>query len=308
MSEKKVSYNYLKYSDIPDIKEDGSENIRYDNPDFPLFCRRNFIPGNVILTGMTVHWHSDVEFVYVEKGSVFFQLNDRTFRMKEGEGIFVNARQLHMITAGDEDCLLYCVIFHPRLLCSSKHIEEKFIYPVISNASAPYVLLHENVPWEREVLTRLRLLYELSLREDCELEMMKKVFDIWALLSDNIPRNVTRGIRYDGGFEIIKRMIACIEEHYKETITLDRLCRAGGVGRTACAKLFQKYVNATPIDYVRRYRIAKSIELLQSTDKTVTEIAYEMGFSGSSFFTKTFREMTGITPGQLRKGGWTAIF
>lgn len=74
MSEKKVSYNYLKYSDIPDIKEDGSENIRYDNPDFPLFCRRNFIPGNVILTGMMVHWHSDVEFVYVEKGSVFFGL------------------------------------------------------------------------------------------------------------------------------------------------------------------------------------------------------------------------------------------
>ena len=56
---------YPKYSDMPDIKEDGSENIRYDNPDFPLFCRRNFIPARQILVGMSVHWHSDIEFVYI---------------------------------------------------------------------------------------------------------------------------------------------------------------------------------------------------------------------------------------------------
>lgn len=66
-----------------------------------------------------------------------------------------------MITAGDEDCLLYCVIFHPMLLCASKHIEEKFVFPVVSNSAAPYVLLHENVQWERKVLTGLSLLYEL---------------------------------------------------------------------------------------------------------------------------------------------------
>ena len=118
MPEKKTSYYYPKYSDIPDIKEDGSESIRYDNPDFPLFCRRNFIPGKAILPGMSVHRHSDVEFVYIKRGSTFYQLNGRTVKIKEGEGIFVNARQIHMITAGDEDCLLYCVIFHPMLLCA----------------------------------------------------------------------------------------------------------------------------------------------------------------------------------------------
>ena len=76
-----------KYSDIPDIKEDGSESIRYDDPDFPLFCRRNFIPANWILPGMTIHWHSDLEFIYVKKGSAFYQLNDCTVKMNEGEGI-----------------------------------------------------------------------------------------------------------------------------------------------------------------------------------------------------------------------------
>lgn len=307
MSEKKANRCCPKYSDIPDIREDGSENIRYDNPDFPLFCRRNFIPRERILKGMSVHWHSDVEFIYIKKGSAFYQLNGCVVRMEEGEGIFVNSRQLHMLILDDNECLLDCIIFHPMLLCASKHIEEKFVYPVISNASAPYVLLHESVPWEGEVLTRLSLLFELSKKGDCELEMLKTVYDIWALLCRNIPKKPQKSNEYDGGFEIIKRMTAYIEENYSKTVTLDLLCRAGGVGRTACTKLFRKYVNTTPIDYVRRYRIAKSIELLQGTDKTVTEIAYETGFAGVSFFAKTFKKATGITPGQLRKGGWMDV-
>lgn len=294
---------YPKYSDIPDIKEDGSENIRYDNPDFPLFCRRNFIPARQILVGMSVHWHSDIEFIYIKKGSAFYQLNDSTIKINEGEGLFVNSRQLHMLVLGDEECLLDCIIFHPMLLCSSKHIEEKFVHPIISNVSVPYLLLHESVSWESMVLEKLSDLYELSLQGNCEMKMVREVYEIWELLYDNIPQNDTGNHKYDGGFEIIKRMIAYIQEHYKETITLDLLCKAGGVGRTACTKLFMRYVNSTPIDYVRRYRIAKSTELLLNTDLTITEIAYETGFSGASFFAKTFKEMIGITPGQLRKGG-----
>ena len=293
----------MKYSDVPDIKEDGSESIRYDNPDFPLFCRRNFILSKSVFLGMSVHWHSDVEFICIKKGSAFYQLNGCTVKMTEGEGIFVNSRQLHMLISGEDDCLLDCIIFHPMLLCASRHIEEKYVHPVISNTSAPYILLHENVTWEKEVLTRLSFLYELSEKADCELEMLKVVYDIWKLLYTNLPGTTSENSKYDGGFEITKAMIAYIQEHYKETLTLDMLCRAGGVGRTACTKLFQKYVNSTPIDYVRHYRISKSIELLQNTDMTITEIACETGFSGASFFAKTFKKTTGITPGQLKKGG-----
>ena len=296
---------YPKYSDIPEIKKDGSENIRYDNPDFPLFCRRNDIPANFVPLKMSLHWHSDVEFIVMKKGSAFYQLNGCTVRLDEGDGIFVNSRQLHMIIAGDDDSLLDCIIFHPIILCSSKHVEEKFVYPVISNASVPYHLLHHNIPWEKEVLSRLSFLYELSCEGDCEIEMMKTIHEIWNFLYHNIPRQPSKKNAYDGGFEITKKMIAYIQEHYAETITLDMLCRAGGVGRTACTKLFQKYANTTPINYVRHYRVAKSIELLQNSDMPVTQIACETGFSGASFFAKTFKEITGITPGQLKKGGWT---
>lgn len=297
--------DYPEYSDIPDIKEDGSENIRYDNPDFPVFCRRNFIPAGVILIGMSVHWHSDIEFVYIKKGSAFYQLNGETVKMNAGEGIFVNSRQLHVIVPGDENCELDCVIFSPIILCASKDIAENFVTPLISAEAAPYLLLHETVPWERKLLKNLSLLYELSLKENSKLKMMERIYRIWELLYENLPRKANadkKGKTKNEGFECIKRMIAYIQENYRENITLDSVCRAGGVGRTACTKLFSKYVNSTPIDYLRHYRISKSIELLTATDLTVTQIAYETGFSGASFFAKTFRKVTGITPCQLRSG------
>lgn len=253
---------------------------------------------------MTIHWHNDVEFVYIKKGSAFYKLNGCTFKLNEGEGVFVNSKQLHVITMGEDDCLLDCVIFHPMLLCTSKHIAEKYVYPMISNSAAPYIILHENVPWEREVLFALSHIFELSEKDDCELKMMKAVFEIWKLIFENIKLNISLDKKYDSGFEIIKKIMLYIQSNYMEEITLDSLCNAGGLGRTSCTKLFQKYVNTTPIEYVRRYRIAKSIELLKSTDKTVTEIAYETGFSGTSFFTKTFKEMLGITPSQMKKGGY----
>lgn len=296
--------DYPDYSDIPDIKEDGSENIRYDNPDFPVFCRRNFIPAGVILIGMSVHWHSDIEFVYIKKGSAYYQLNGEIVKMKAGEGIFVNSRQLHVIIPSEEDCALDCVIFSPIILCSSKHIAEKFVASLISEEAAPYLLLHESVAWERRLLKNLSTLYELSVKENCELKMMERIYRIWELLYENLPRRAAdkKEKPKSDGFECIKRMIAYIQENYRENITLDSVCRAGGVGRTACTKLFSQYVNSTPIDYLRHYRISKSIELLTGTDLTVTQIAYETGFSGASFFAKTFRRITGITPCQLRSG------
>lgn len=296
---------YPDYSDIPDIKEDGSENIRYDNPDFPVFCRRNYIPANVILIGMSVHWHSDIEFVYIKKGSAFYQLNGERVKMNAGEGIFVNSRQMHVIIPSDEDCVLDCVIFSPIILCSSRHIAESLVAPLISEEAAPYYLLHESVDWERKLLKNLSVLYELSIKENSELKMMERIYKIWELLYENLPRKETTDKKErnkNDSFECIKRMIFYIQENYMDNITLDFICRAGGVGRTSCTKLFEKYVNSTPIDYLRHYRISKSIELLTSTDLTVTRIAYETGFSGASFFAKTFRKITGKTPCELRNG------
>ena len=54
--------------------------------------------------------------------------------------------------------------------------------------------------------------------------------------------------------------------------------------------------------YVQDYRIRQAEKLLTETDLSVTEIAYATGFSGSAYFGKVFKNLTGKTPGNYRKG------
>lgn len=285
---------------LPDISSDGSEKVHYDNPDFLIFCRKNYLYANSTFPGMSLHWHADVEFIYVVRGRIGYQLNGSKVIMKAGEGIFVNSKQLHVIVSEDSDCLLYCLIFHPMILCSSKYIEENFVAPVIFNSSAPYLLLSNNVKWQGEILRCINEMYDLSVCRNSESEMMQKLFELWTALYRNMDKSEPL-VRYDGSLDAIKRMIHYIHDMYTNRIMLDDLCSAGGVGRTNCAKLFEKYTGCTPIDYVINYRISKSTELLVSTDMAITRIALEVGFSSASFFAETFRKKIGVTPQEFRK-------
>lgn len=56
-----------------------------------------------------------------------------------------------------------------------------------------------------------------------------------------------------------------------------------------------------PNAYLTDYRLRRGAELLLSTNLTVTEICYEVGFSGGSYFTETFHRCLGCSPGEYRK-------
>lgn len=75
------------------------------------------------------------------------------------------------------------------------------------------------------------------------------------------------------------------------------------MGRT---KLFLKVkgiTGQTPNDFILNIRLKKAQILLKQIDtKTVSEIAYEVGFNSPSYFIKRFRELFGVTPAQYQKG------
>lgn len=91
-------------------------------------------------------------------------------------------------------------------------------------------------------------------------------------------------------------MIHYIHKNYASKITLSDISVTGKVGKTTCTSIFQKYTNETPISYLTNFRLKKSLELLLSTDKTISEICYQVGFSGASYYTETFHKAYGYIP------------
>ncbi len=286
---------------MPDIQSDASEILHYDIPDHPVFYRKNIISAQYTFHELSTHWHDEVEFVYVSSGSIRYQLNGFMVRMKAGEGIFVNSRQLHLIVSDHSDCELYCLIFHPTILCSSNHVAKQFVVPVIDNAKIPYLLLDENVNWHKTIIENIVYIETALSRDTGELKVMQYLFDIWAALYGNMEKSSDSEYSPNQDLALVKAMIIFIQDNYHQKIGLQDICAVGMVGKTKGIALFNRYLNMTPMEYVGSYRIEKSCFLLKKTDKTITQIAYETGFSDGSYFSKLFKNRMRMSPLSYRK-------
>ena len=67
------------------------------------------------------------------------------------------------------------------------------------------------------------------------------------------------------------------------------------------ARRFKAVMNMSPSEYIRRFRVAKAMELLSDTDLPIAQIAAETGFSDISLFSRVFKNTVGLPPASYRK-------
>jgi len=66
-------------------------------------------------------------------------------------------------------------------------------------------------------------------------------------------------------------------------------------------RLFKQCFDTSPMDYIIRLRLLHACELLRETPASVGEIAYDVGFKDSNYFTRQFKHIIGRTPTQYRR-------
>ena len=103
--------------------------------------------------------------------------------------------------------------------------------------------------------------------------------------------------------ERLRGVLAFIRKNYEEKLTLERVAKAACMSPQYFCRFFKKTTGTSLTDYVLRLRIDRSMELLLSTDKSVTEIAYEVGFGGHSYYDRIFRRLSGLSPQEFRQNG-----
>ena len=84
-------------------------------------------------------------------------------------------------------------------------------------------------------------------------------------------------------------------------LNVDQLASKMGLGRSQFYRKIKALTNYTPVELLRNLRLKRSRELLATTQKTISEIAYEVGFSAPAYFTRCYKESFGETPSELRE-------
>ena len=98
------------------------------------------------------------------------------------------------------------------------------------------------------------------------------------------------------GNKTVERSLQFIKEHLTEELTLERVAEYVSLSPTHFHHSFKTAVGKTLRDYVEEQRIKKAIKLLTTSDSTLTQIAYECGFSSQSYFSFVFKRRMKITP------------
>ncbi len=101
--------------------------------------------------------------------------------------------------------------------------------------------------------------------------------------------------------QFLQKMIAIVEAHLSdENFGLPQFCKKAGMSRSQLFRKLKALTGESTTYFVRSIRLAKAKELLQTTDLTVSEVAFEVGFGNVSFFSRVFREAFGVSPKESR--------
>ena len=100
---------------------------------------------------------------------------------------------------------------------------------------------------------------------------------------------------------LVRQAMAYLHEHYADPISREDLARHVGLSDDYLTSCFHKELGMTPVAYLNRYRVQQAKQLLTYTHKSITEIALDVGFSSSSYFSRIFRRETGMTPEAYRR-------
>lgn len=99
---------------------------------------------------------------------------------------------------------------------------------------------------------------------------------------------------------LITRMIEYIDTHFMDDINLDSLAEQFFVSKYYLCREFKKYTNRTINQYINTTRILNAQRQIMETSRSFTVIASDCGFASCTHFTRTFKQVTGITPSEFK--------
>ncbi|HEX2948566.1 MAG TPA: AraC family transcriptional regulator [Armatimonadota bacterium] len=285
-------------------------NIAYQGSDYQFsIIHAGLETGMLAATGKTwlprkTHAHNVYHMVLFVEGNNIFQLNGKRHHTRPGVLVLTSPGELHEFYPCIPGEIVYMEIcfelvnggnalqlpFH-RILSLYTGVE---LLPI----TFPIRLNHRQA--ERLAGMMTLLLERLEKRDHLyQLAASKSVLDVMTCIVQEI---YLPGVTLPStDVSPLLRAKEEIERRYQEHLTLEELAGLAGLSVGYFSRAFKQEFKISPIAYQRELRIQAAKNLLLTTGLRSKEIALRTGFEDPYFFTKTFKQIAGVTPTDFRK-------
>ncbi len=144
----------------------------------------------------------------------------------------------------------------------------------------------------------------LLARIDNLLQSRHQLKDLWGTYPTPVAESAVQPVAVPAPIEdaFISRFKQMVEERLADSnLSVEDLAAGMGLSRVQLYRKVKALTGSTPVDLLRKARLSQAQRLLQESDLTVSEIAYQVGFASPSYFTKCYKDEFGIVPGEARK-------
>ncbi len=263
---------------------------RYTDVPFTTFARdykRNTRTADI--EGLS-HLHREMEVLLMLKGTARLHIDRTVTEITVGDLVVIPPYTLHHYTIpATADCQHYCVCFDVGLLYN-----KNLAAALESGAmTAPRILRDEACA----ACIRAAFLANEQKADGWALQVVGQVSLFFARL---LEIGALVGQHDAPSRSIHGAMFAYIAAHYAEEITSANAAAVLHLNPGYFCRLFRQSFGERFLPYLCKYRLEKSKTLLRDTTLSVSEIALSVGFGSFSYYSKRFREYTGMTPREYR--------
>lgn len=278
------------------------ETIRHGSGSYPFA----YYPEDIWLFDfhrIDWHWHHELEFMAVTEGTALCLVGKDKIELPAGHGLFINSGILHRFES-KSSTLIPNIVFSPALLAPEKSlIYEKYIYPVIKS-SAAYQIFDPQTKWQNQILQILARVFALQEADkENELHTLQLLLQIWDILFKHLDLTAvsTEMQHLDHQQARLQTMMQYIHDHYTKELTLEEIAASASISKSGALHIFQSFIHIPPVAYLIQYRLMQAAELLHTTEKSVSAIAEESGFTNAGYFCRKFRQHYHMSPNEYRR-------
>lgn len=239
--------------------------------------------------GEACHSHRSAELIYVLTGQVELHVRGEDFQALSKDVVLINPEEPHG-WKGYKDALV-CKIYIDYYMLKNALKRDHFLF-LCNSAREP-----------DKDYTRIRYILETILGKYAEAPdgfwVESLYYALWeGIRTQYLVQNPGQAAPADGK---IGEVMNYIQKSYGQPLNLAETAERWYMSESAFSKFFKRETGTGFTEYVRNLRLEHAKEELLSTNKTITEIAYDCGYSNLSVFNRNFRQEFSLSPKQFRQ-------
>ena len=252
------------------------------------------------------HWHTELEFVYVQSGTVTAWIGEKQLELPSDSGIFINSKFLHRFSSPVDAVIPNFLCMPSFLAATDSYIYQNYVKPIVTS-NIPFWIFCREISWQARVLDLMKQIFSAQTSgSSCHLLTSALMQQLWLEIYEHTDLSTSPEIT--GQFSVnrarLQLMMQFIHENYRKNLSLDEIAAQSMISKSSALNLFRRYLYITPVNYLINYRLKQAALLLSHTEKKVSTISAETGFHNVDYFCRAFKKHYQVTPGEYRKEKW----